>query len=82
MAQLIKLRRDTVWAFILKNIYKPLFLRNQKFDVVIGNPPWISYRYVESTDYQDFLKKLILARAFKSHLALFSQFFSRLFSHI
>jgi type I restriction-modification system DNA methylase subunit len=60
MAQLIKLRRDTVWAFILKNIYKPLFLCNQKFDVVIGNPPWISYRYVESTDYQDFLKKLIL----------------------
>jgi hypothetical protein len=60
MAQLIKLRRDTVWAFILKNIYKPLFLRNQKFDVIIGNPPWISYRYVESTDYQTFLKHLIL----------------------
>ena len=60
MAQLIKLRRDTVWAFILKNIYKPLFLRNQKFDVVIGNPPWISYRYIESTDYQIFLKHLIL----------------------
>jgi hypothetical protein len=60
MAQLIKLGRDTVWAFILKNIYKPLFLRNQKFDVIIGNPPWISYRYIESTDYQIFLKHLIL----------------------
>lgn len=60
MAQLIERKRDTVWAFILKNIYKPLFLHKQRFDVVIGNPPWISYRYIESTDYQDFLKHLIL----------------------
>ena len=60
MAELIKEKKDTVWAFILKNLYKPLFLRDQKFDVVIGNPPWLSYRYVESTDYQVFLKKAIL----------------------
>lgn len=60
MAELIRLKKDTVWAFILKNIYKPLFLRDQKFDVVIGNPPWLSYRYVESVDYQSFLKNLIL----------------------
>ena len=60
MAQLIDRKRDTVWAFVLKNIYKPLFLRKQKSDVIIGNPPWISYRYVESTDYQAFLKRLIL----------------------
>lgn len=60
MAELIELKKDTVWAFILKNIYKPLFLRDQKFDVVIGNPPWLSYRYVESTDYQAFLRDLIL----------------------
>jgi hypothetical protein len=37
-----------------------LFLQEEKFDVVIGNPPWLSYRYVESTDYQGFLKGLIL----------------------
>lgn len=59
MATLIKLKKDTVWAFILKNIYKPLFLKDQKFDIVMGNPPWLSYRYVESTDYQNFLKDLI-----------------------
>ena len=60
MSELIKLKKDTVWAFILKNIYKPLFLKDQKFDVIIGNPPWLSYRYIESTDYQDFIKRLIL----------------------
>jgi len=46
--------RDTIWAYILKNIYKPLFFRN-KFDAVIGNPPWIAYRYMPP-DYQKFLK--------------------------
>jgi len=60
MAKLIGLKKDNIWAFILKNIYKPLFLKEKKFDVVIGNPPWLSYRYVESTDYQSFLKDLIL----------------------
>lgn len=62
MAELIREKKDTVWAFILKNIYKPLFLKEQKFDVVIGNPPWLSYRYIESTDYQSFLKDLILKK--------------------
>ena len=60
MADLIRRKRDTVWTFILKNIYKPLFLRKRQFDVVIGNPPWISYRYIESIDYQTFLKRLIV----------------------
>jgi hypothetical protein len=60
LAYLIEKKKDTVWAFILKNIYKPLFLRDKKFDIIIGNPPWLSFRYVESTDYQDFLKDLIL----------------------
>ncbi len=60
MADLIRRERDTVWTFILKNIYKPLFLRKRRFDIVIGNPPWISYRYIESTDYQTFLKRLIV----------------------
>jgi len=60
MAKLIELKKDTVWAFILRNIYKPLFLRDRKFDAVVGNPPWLSYRYVESTDYQEFLKNMIL----------------------
>jgi len=60
MAKLIRERKDTIWAFILKNKYKPLYLRDRKADFLIGNPPWLSYRYVESTDYQQFLKKALL----------------------
>jgi len=58
LRSLIQARRDTIWAFVLKNIYKPLFLR-RKFDFVVGNPPWLSYRYVERGEYQKFLKKQI-----------------------
>ncbi|MDP2984503.1 MAG: N-6 DNA methylase, partial [Candidatus Latescibacter sp.] len=54
----IEENRDTIWAFILKNIYKPLFFK-QKFDWILGNPPWISYRYVDP-EYQSFLKNHIV----------------------
>ncbi|MDZ7331081.1 MAG: N-6 DNA methylase [candidate division KSB1 bacterium] len=55
---LIEQSRDTIWAFILKNIYKPIFL-NGRFDFVVGNPPWLSFRYAESS-YQNFLKEKIV----------------------
>ncbi len=55
----IEAHRDTIWAFILKNSYRPLFLRG-RFDLVVGNPPWLSYRYVEQPDYQRFLKEQIV----------------------
>lgn len=55
---LIESGTNSIWAFILKNIYKPLFLRN-KFDVIVGNPPWLSYRYIEQVPYQKFVKEQI-----------------------
>lgn len=60
MAKLIKENKDTIWAFILKNFYKPVLIKGM-FDVVVGNPPWLSYRYVRSPEYQNFLKKLIIS---------------------
>lgn len=50
--------RDTIWAFVLKNIYKPLFFKS-KFDFIIGNPPWIAYHFIEQPAYQEFLKKQV-----------------------
>ena len=49
--------RDTIWAFVLKNIYKPLFFK-RKFDFIMGNPPWIAFRFMEPA-YQKFLKRQI-----------------------
>ena len=58
IADLIMERGDTIWAFVLSNFYKPMFMRN-KFDVIMGNPPWLAYRFVENTAYKEFLKKLM-----------------------
>jgi hypothetical protein len=54
----IRDRRDTIWAFILKNVFKPLLLK-ERFDVLVGNPPWLAYHYVERGTYQEFLKEEI-----------------------
>jgi len=56
----IDIDRDTIWAFVLKNSYKPLFIKN-KFDFIVGNPPWIAYRFLEP-EYQKFLKKQIMEK--------------------
>lgn len=51
--------KDTIWTFILKNVYKPIYLENKQFDRVLGNPPWLSYRYISNPDYKDHVKSLI-----------------------
>jgi len=49
--------RDSIWKFILQNSYKPVFLR-KSFDMVVGNPPWLTYADVGSAEYQRLLKNL------------------------
>lgn len=49
--------RDTIWRFIVQNLYKPYFLKNS-FDFVVGNPPWITYGDVDYGNYQDELDDL------------------------
>jgi len=49
--------RDTIWSFVLKNSYKPLFLM-RRADYIIGNPPWIVLRSLEPV-YQEFLKSRV-----------------------
>ena len=47
---LIRADRDSIWAYVIKNIYKPLALFD-RFDFVLGNPPWVVLRNLE-TSYQ------------------------------
>ncbi len=59
-------------------------LRHQ-FDVVLGNPPWVSFRFVEKGEYQDYLKQLIVKECgllegsahLVTHLELATLFFAR-----
>jgi hypothetical protein len=57
LKEFIEAKRDTIQAFVLKNTYKPIFLKD-KFDFVIGNPHWLAFRYAEP-EYQRFLKNKI-----------------------
>jgi hypothetical protein len=49
--------RDSIWKFILQNIYKPYFLQS-KFNYIIGNPPWFTYSSIKNEEYQDILNEL------------------------
>lgn len=40
--------RNHIWGYIARNISRPLWLSSegQRADVIVGNPPWLSYRYM------------------------------------
>lgn len=49
--------RDSIWKFIVQNLYKPYFLSN-KFDFIVGNPPWFTYSSIKNEEYQNLLNAL------------------------
>jgi hypothetical protein len=49
-----KKKLNTIWLFIFMNYLKPFAL--QKFDLIIGNPPWVRWS-VLPRDYKDKIKK-------------------------
>lgn len=58
LMKLDKQRRNTIWAYILKNAYRPEFLRREKVDYVAGNPPWLGYAFIQDKSYQQRIKEL------------------------
>jgi methylase of polypeptide subunit release factors len=61
LSQLIKERKNSIWSFIIRNSYRPAMLKGQ-FDFIIGNPPWLSYRYISDPEYQDEIKRRAVER--------------------
>lgn len=61
LAQLIKARDNSIWSFIIRNSYPPAMLKEQ-FDFIIGNPPWLSYRYISDPEYQREIKNRAVER--------------------
>ena len=56
---LIDAEKDSVWVFMMRNIYAPLRLKEKKFDLVVGNPPWVSFKFIENVGYKEFVKKTV-----------------------
>jgi len=51
--------RNTFWLFLLINQYKVLLLREQ-FDIVVGNPPWVSRtEVVESERFRKWYDRIL-----------------------
>lgn len=42
--------KNDIWPFVLRNLMRPLSLSrpDQRADVLIGNPPWVAYRYLSA----------------------------------
>jgi SAM-dependent methyltransferase len=40
--------RDHIWGYYVRNLARPLWLTRpgHRVDVLVGNPPWLSYRYM------------------------------------
>jgi SAM-dependent methyltransferase len=75
MLKLDKERRNTIWAYILKNAYRPEFLRREKVDYIGGNPPWLSYRYIKEDTYKARVKALTFEHGLleRDEVKLFTQ---------
>ena len=41
--------RNHIWAYYARNLLRPLILTRNKVDVLIGNPPWITYNKTNDT---------------------------------
>lgn len=65
LAGLIRSHEDSIWSFIILNGYRPALLKS-RFDLILGNPPWLSYRYISDPDYQAEVK-LRAVRNTESH---------------
>jgi hypothetical protein len=61
LAKLMRAKRNSIWAFIVRNSYRPAMLRGH-FDLIVGNPPWLSYRYIADSDYQTEVKERAVER--------------------
>lgn len=79
---LIKKDADSIWPYVLRNMYKPLAISKKKVDIILGNPPWLALQFMKNPEYQNFVKtqsrkyKLIDKIQNITHLELATVFFS------
>lgn len=55
--------RDSIWGYFVRNQVRPLWLsmKNRRVDILVGNPPWVSYRFM-TEDMQEQFKAFSQAR--------------------
>jgi len=50
LCRLVDDGRDHIWSYYVRNLARPMWLARMenRVDVLIGNPPWLSYRHMPS----------------------------------
>ncbi|MCH7800443.1 MAG: N-6 DNA methylase, partial [Chloroflexi bacterium] len=56
LCQLQQEGRNHIWGFVARNLSRPVWLssEDQKVDVLVGNPPWLSYRFMSDSMQERF----------------------------
>jgi SAM-dependent methyltransferase len=84
LRKLKKAGRNHIWGFVARNLIRPAWLSrdDEKSDVIIGNPPWLAYRYM-STETKKAFRKACMDRGIwaggkvATHQDLSAYFFAR-----
>ncbi len=65
MCELHDTGRDHIWGYYVRNLARPVWLSRpaNRVDVLVGNPPWLSYRYMPPVMKADF-RAMSTARGF------------------
>lgn len=63
LCELVDEERDHIWSYYVRNQARPMWLSRteNRVDVLIGNPPWLSYRHMPE-DMQATFKELSQSR--------------------
>ena len=48
LQQLREEGRDHIWAYYTRNLVRPIALQANPVDVIVGNPPWLTYNRTEA----------------------------------
>ena len=59
MCRLQNQGRNHIWGYVARNLARPVWLSSeaQKADVVLGNPPWVAFRYMGGAFQERFRRK-------------------------
>lgn len=85
LRQLRRDERNHIWGYVARNLARPIWLsgEDQRAHVLVGNPPWLSYRHMSEEMQEQFRSESIRlgiwvgGRGRVSHQDLSGYFFAR-----
>ena len=74
--------RNHIWGYYIRNLSRPFALSRQKIDRLVGNPPWLAYRFMDPSLQKVFkeqaeLRGLWTGGKYATHQDLASYFVAR-----